>query len=254
METMKKQLTVRSMLSRVALCAAVAGLALLGTALRSSAGETVIPPSDLPYGLSYEEWSAKWWQWYMGLETNHIENVGSPDICSGPASHVRFLYGAPATTTVTGHVEIGPDTPIFFAILGFIADNTACPVSDFGTNTSAQLGAEVEGAWTNVTVTTCTIDGVAVEGLDNPFTSIYDIVSPPFSYTIAEKNSIISLVEGEDCLPGGMTIYPAVAEGVYLMLAPLKPGKHKISFVGVYGPVSSPNLKLDITYDIAVLP
>jgi len=103
-------------------------------------------------------------------------------------------------------------------------------------------------------VTTCTIDGVAVEGLDNPVTSIYNILSPPFSYTIAEKNSIISLVEGEDCLPGGMTIYPAAAEGAYLILAPLKPGRHTIAFVGVYGPVSAPNLKLDITYDITVVP
>jgi len=247
---MKKRMTVINATSRLA----IAGLMLLGMALRSSAAETVIPPSDLPYGLSYEEWSAKWWQWYMGLETNHIENVGNPDICSGPASHVRFLYGAPATTTATRHVIIGPDISLFFPIVGFIADNTACPVSDFGTNTDAQLAAELIGAWSEVSVTTCTIDGVAVEGLDNPVTSIYNIVSPPFSYTIAEKNSIISLVEGEDCIPGGMTIYPAVADAAYLMLAPLKPGKHKIAFVGVYGPVSAPNLKLDITYDITVVP
>jgi hypothetical protein len=103
-------------------------------------------------------------------------------------------------------------------------------------------------------VTTCTLDGVSVEGLDDPATTVYNVVSPPFSYTISEKDSIISLVEGEDCIPGGMTIYPAVAEGVYLMLAPLKPGKHTIAFVGVYGPVSAPNLKLDITYDITVVP
>jgi len=241
-------------MSRSALSAAMAGLMLLGMALRSSASETVIPPSDLPYGLSYEEWSAKWWQWYMGLATNQIENVGSPDICSGPGCHVRFLYGAPGTTTATRHVVIGPDTSLFFPILGFIADNTACPVSDFGTYTDAQLAAELTGAWSEVSVTTCTIDGVAVGGLVNPVTSIYNIVSPPFSYTIAKKDSIISLVEGEDCIPGGMTIYPAVAEGAYLMLAPLKPGKHTIAFVGIYGPVSAPNLKLDITYDVIVVP
>lgn len=247
---MKKRITVINAMSGLAL----AGLMLLGVAFRSSAGETVIPPSDLPYGLSYEEWSAKWWQWYMGLETNHIENVGNPEICSGPGSRVRFLYGAPATTTATRHVIIGPDISLFFPILGFIADNTACPVSDFGTNTDAQLAAEVVEGWSGVTVTTCTIDGVAIEGLDDPVTSIYSVVSPAFSYTIAEKDSIISLVEGEDCIPGGTTIYPAVAEGAYLMLAPLKPGKHTIGFVGVYGPVSAPNLKLDITYEITVLP
>jgi hypothetical protein len=116
------------------------------------------------------------------------------------------------------------------------------------------LAAEVIGGWSAVTLTTCTIDGVAVEGLDNPVTSNYNIVSPPFSYTIAEKDSIISLVEGEDCIPGGMTIYPAVADAAYLMLAPLKPGKHTIAFVGVWGPVSAPNLQLDITYDVTVAP
>ena len=46
----------------------------------------------------------------------------------------------------------------------------------------------------------------------------------------------------------------AVAEGAYLMLAPLKAGKHTIAFVGIYGPVSAPNLKLDITYDVIVVP
>jgi hypothetical protein len=53
---MKKHMTVINATSRLA----IAGLMLLGMAFRSSAGETVIPPSDLPYGLSYEEWSAKW--------------------------------------------------------------------------------------------------------------------------------------------------------------------------------------------------
>jgi hypothetical protein len=38
------------------------------------------------------------------------------------------------------------------------------------------------------------------------------------------------------------------------MLAPLKPGKHTIAFVGVWGPVSAPNLQLDITYDVTVAP
>jgi hypothetical protein len=43
--------------------------------------------------------------------------------------------------------------------------------------------------------------------------------------------------------------HPALPVGAYLMLAPLKPGKHKIAFVGVW-----PNLNLDITYDVTVEP
>jgi len=247
---MKMRMTVINATSRLA----IAGLMLLGMAFRSAAGETVIPPSQLPYGLSYEEWSAKWWHWYMSLDTNNITYVGNPDTCFDFEPGVRFLYGAPATTTETRDITIGKDISLFFPILGFIADNTACPVSDFTSLTGLQLEEELTNAWASVSVTTCTIDGVAVEGLSNPATSIYTIISPPFSYTIAPKDSIIALVEGEDCIPGGMTIYPAVAEGAYLMLAPLKPGRHTIAFLGVYGPTDAPYLSLDITYDVTVLP
>ena len=51
---------------------------------------------------------------------------------------------------------------------------------------------------------------------------------------------------------GGVTIYPAVADGVYLMLSPLKSGKHTIHTVGVVGPLASPFVVEDVTYDITV--
>jgi hypothetical protein len=243
----KKHIIRKLALTVLAGCIPAAAGLMSATAAPAPVEDKILQPASLPYGLSYEEWSAKWWQWYMGLETNHIEFVGAPDICSGPASHVRFLYGAPGTTTATRHVTLGPDVSLSFPVLGYIADNTACPVSDFTTNTGAELTAEVIGGWNGVTLTTCTLDGVAVEGLDDPQTSIYDVVAPAFSYTVAEKNSIISLVEGEDCIPGDMTIYPAVADGVYLMLAPLKPGKHTIHFIA-----SAPGLDVNVTYDITV--
>ena len=54
------------------------------------------------------------------------------------------------------------------------------------------------------------------------------------------------------CIPGGFTISPAVGDGVYLMLAPLSPGKHTIHTVGVVGPASAPFVMVDITSDIRV--
>ena len=233
------------------------GLALAGLMLpvvaASAAPAEVIPPSALPYGLSYEEWSAKWWQFYYGQSTNHMDLLGSPDICEGPASRVRFLNGAPATTSKTNHVTLFADTPLFFSILGIEADNTACPTTDFGTNSAEALAAAAVGAFSAATLTTCTVDGVAVPGLENPISTIYNVVSAPFSFTTAKEHNIVAVAEGEPCLPGELTVYPAVADGVYLMLSPLSPGKHTIHFVGVAGPLSSPFLKLDITYDISVL-
>ncbi|HUD46281.1 MAG TPA: hypothetical protein VMR33_05605 [Candidatus Baltobacteraceae bacterium] len=253
---MKNVLTVSGIFSWPGLKPALAGLMLLGMAAYSRAAEpVVIPPSALPYGYSYEEWSAKWWQWSLGLSTKNMENVGKPAICEGPASTVRFLGGVYGfgTNVVTHKVTIAEGTPLFFSILSAEDDNTACPVSDFGTNTAAQLTAAVIGLWGQASETTCTIDGVAVEGMEDPTNSVYNVVSPAFSYTTAEKDNDLILISGEDCIPGGLTVYPAVTDGVYLMLSPLKPGHHTIKFVGTVGPLSGPFVDDEGTYEIEVV-
>jgi hypothetical protein len=220
---------------------------LLVIAASSSPGQ-VLPPSSLPCGYSYEEWSAKWWQWNLGQDTNQVELVGEPGICTGPASRVRFLAGAPGSITETKHVTIPAGTPLFFTILSAEADNTGCPMTSF---TADELAAQAAGNWSVVTATTCTIDGVAVAGLDNPATTIYLVQAPPFSYTTSQKGNFLPLFNGVTCIPGGTTIYPAVADGAYLMLSPLSPGKHTIHFVGKVGPGGA-YLTQDITYDITV--
>jgi hypothetical protein len=233
---------------------ALAGLLLLAIAASSSSGQ-VLPPSSLPYGYSYQEWSAKWWQFVLEQSTNHLELVGEPAICDGPASHVRFLAavylpGSGGSATETNHVTIPAHTPLFFSILSTWADNSGCPT--FTSATADEIAAYVVGQWSAVTVTTCTIDGVPVAGLDNPTNTVYNVVSPPFSYTTAKEGNVLAADYGEPCIPGGLTIYPAVADGVYLMLSPLSPGKHSIHAVGVVGPVSAPFVVADITYNITV--
>jgi len=247
---MKNQLILSKLIARpVRFSLALAGLMMLAIAASSSSGQ-VLPPSSLPYGYSYQEWSAKWWQWNLGQNTNHVELVGYPGICEGPASRVAFLAGAPGSITVTRHVIILAGTPLFFTILSAEADNTGCPMTSF---TADELAAQAAGNWSFVTATTCSIDGVAVAGLENPTNTIYNVVSPPFSYTTAEHGNYLPVYNGVTCIPGGTTIYPAVADGVYLMLSPLSPGKHTIHFVGEVGP-GGIYLTQDITYDITVLP
>jgi hypothetical protein len=63
---------------------------------------------------------------------------------------------------------------------------------------------------------------------------------------------VLAVELGATCVPGDFTIYPAVAEGMYLMLAPLSPGKHTIHAVAVVGPVSAPFAVSDKTIDIRV--
>jgi hypothetical protein len=255
---MKNQYTSTNAISRPGRFGlALAGLMLLAVAASSSATD-VIPPSALPYGLSYAEWSAKWWQWALGLNANYVETaqnlVGNPNICGGTASPVRFLPGAgflpePGGVAIaTNKVYLDAKTPLFFPILAAWDDNSGCPT--FTSLTAAELADANAANWSAVSETTCTIDGVAVAGLSNPATTEYLAVSAPFSYTTATTDNVLAGFFGESCIPGDMTIYPAVAEGVYLMIAPLAPGKHTIQTIGEVG--SPPFVTLNITYDITV--
>jgi hypothetical protein len=254
---MKNQSTLTNVKHRPGRCgSALAALLLLGIAASSSSGQ-VLPPSSLPYGYSYQEWSAKFWQYDLGQSTNHLEALGDPGICSGPASRVRFLGpshpgSSGGSAMVTNHITVPEGTPLFLSIQSLWVDNGNCPISAFTTFTADQLAAQDEAQWSLTTETSCTIDGVAVAGLDDPINTIYHVVSPPFSYTTEEHDNVLAGELGATCIPGGFTIYPAVGDGVYLMLAPLSPGKHTIHTVGVVGPVSTPFVKVDITSVLTV--
>ncbi|HEX4120924.1 MAG TPA: hypothetical protein VH619_09930 [Verrucomicrobiae bacterium] len=254
---MKNQFTPTKITFWPGLKSALAGLLLMGIAASASPAE-VLPPSSLPYGYSYEEWSAKYWQWTLGQSTNHYETLGDPGVCSGPASRVRFpgpsVIGGDAIHVETNHITIADGTPLFFPVFCLWEDNGNCPLSAFTTFTAAQLATFAEENWSATTETSCTIDGVAVPGMKNPTNSVYNVISPPFSYTTAEKDNVLAGALGATCVPGDFTIYPAVADGVYVMLAPLSPGKHTIHTVGVIGPLDAPLAKSDRTIEITVLP
>jgi hypothetical protein len=127
-------------------------------------------------------------------------------------------------------------------------DNSDCP--NFDTNSVEQLIAAAAGNWSGVTSVFCKLDGVAVTGLDDPESTIYHVQASPFSYTTANKDNVLANIYGASCIGGGVTIYPAVADGAFIMLAPMKPGKHTIEFGG-----SVPgHLTVDLTYDVIVLP
>jgi hypothetical protein len=110
---------------------ALVALLLLGIAASSSSGQ-VLPPSSLPYGYSYQEWSAKFWQYDLGQSTNHLEALGDPGICIGPASRVRFLGpnhpgSSGGLAMVTNHITVPEGTPLILSILSLWVDNGNSP-------------------------------------------------------------------------------------------------------------------------------
>jgi hypothetical protein len=258
-KTMKENTSIKKLLLQHGpLGAVVTALLVLANTASTSSGQA-LPPESHPYGLSYQEWAVKWWQWSFSLSTNNLELVGTPNLSCGEGAKVRFLAGVyipgnDGQTIETRKVTIDPGTPLFLSVLANEDDNSGCNGAelDFTTNTVSELLDTVAGNWGYVTLTSCTVDGTMVPGLSDPATTPYLVITPPFSYTTAKEGNVVANLFGVPCLPGDFTVYPAVAEGVYLMIPPLCPGKHVIQFKGLVGPASNPFVESDLTYDITV--
>jgi len=213
-----------------------------------------------PYGSTYGEWSAKWWQWTMAfpVTADPASNTAPPD--SAQSGKVWFLATAHGSATVGGSATVTRSLTmpkgkaLFFPLLSVIDDNTGCPSYNNPLLTADQLTAQAAEIFTAVSKTTCTIDGVAVQGLDDPQHTLYRVQSPAFTYTVASHDNLLAAVFDGPCIPDGITVTPAVSDGVFLMVAPLSVGQHTIHFVGVVGPVATPFFFKDITYNITVSP
>ncbi len=102
----------------------------------------------------------------------------------------------------------------------------------------AACAAAIDGA-TNLWME---LDGSRIPHLQNNFR----VQSPAFNFTIPDDNLFNAIGEGPYAAG---SYFPAVDDGVYVMLSPLTAGPHKIRFHG-YMPMY--NFTLDITYNLMV--
>ncbi len=234
----------------------LAALALLAAAVSPARADgefkdhsLVFPPQAHPYGVSYQEWAAKYWQRTLSLPVD-AASYAAP-LSDGQSGEV-WLLASPLGSAPTGTLQfsIPEGKAMLISPLTYWVDNANCPTfTDF---TVAELRGQVAGEWSQVTATSCTIDGVAVPGLANPLTSPYLFDSTVFSYTLPDHDTYPSVLFGATCIDNGQTIDGAVAEGEFLMIKPLPVGQHQIHVTDVIGPAASPFLEVDITFVVTV--
>jgi hypothetical protein len=209
----------------------------------------VFPPQAHPYGVSYQEWAARYWQRTLSLPVD-AASYAAP-LSDGQSGEVWVLAG-PLGSAPTGTVQfsIPEGKAMLISPITYWADNANCPTfTDF---TVAELRGQVAASWSQVSETSCTIDGVTIPGLSNPQTSPYLFDSKVFSYTLPDHDTYPTVLFGATCIDNGQTIDGAVAEGEFLMIKPLPVGKHIIHGTDIVGPAASPSLVVDITYVITV--
>jgi hypothetical protein len=223
-------------------------LAVPAQRARAGANPRVLPPQSDSFGKTYGAWSAAWWQ-YVELQPASSNPLVDPTGAgcgvdqSGP---VFFLVGTNGSGLAT---RDGCTVPTGKALFFPLINTFDVHVPGDGLDTPQLV-------WDDLHVTNgfsilalhATIDNVPVIDL-NPATTPYRACAgpvagcaPPFSLNFPADNFF--------GIPAG-TYAPAVADGVYLMIAPLSPGRHTVTFGGTGFGFGSQFVQ-DITYHLTV--
>jgi hypothetical protein len=207
----------------VIIFAIICSFSLLATltskAYSQGSNQTVYSTDSKPFGLPYQDWVAKWWNWTFGIGADQhprddptrscnvnqngsvwflpdalsIENPSNPRICDIPAGKAIFI------PIVTG--EVGTNEKPGYTDAQLIKEALVCD------NDSKNRRAEV--------------DGNSINGLSDP-SSYRTNSSHPFTINIVDDN-IYNIKGGTG---------RAFADGWFLFVKPLPVGEHKIHVVG----------------------
>jgi hypothetical protein len=182
------------------------------TPATNSTNPAVFPPDSQPYGLTYGEWTAKWWQWAESIPTENNpqldetgEDCAQAQNQTGPVWFLTGTSGGSVERTCT----ISAGKAILIPVLNNINIRAA-------SETDEELLAGAKSLTDSVTILEFSIDGVPLQNLWN-----YRIQSPFFDVTLPNDN-VFGISAGT---------YRAVADGYWVFLQPLPPGQHEIRLV-----------------------
>ncbi len=188
---------------------------------RANGNAAVYPPSAKPYGLSYGDWSAIWWQKFLVFDCANNPFLNPENVLFHQSGQVYFLAGL-AQSGTSVDVSIPHGKAILFPLINYINDYP-CPDITFqpGPNQSLEefLTEGAESAMADVTNLSVTIDGKPV---NNP--ESYLFISDLFYFT--GNPDLTNCIDA--CVTGSSQ--PAVAGGFFMMLKPLSKGVHTVNY------------------------
>lgn len=174
----------------------------------------VFQPDSKPYGLTYGDWTARWWQWAYSIpkDTNPAYDDTGKYCAEGQYGPVWFLTGT-YRHSVDRYCTIPAGKAILFTIL-----NSECSFAEFpNLKTEEELLQCAKQMQDSVIYLEASMNGISLTGLEK-----YRIKSPLFNFTIPENNIL--------GLPAQST--QAVSDGNWVFLKPLPIGNHTIYLKG----------------------
>lgn len=215
-------------------------ISLIDYARADSLNPGIFSIDSRPYGKSYSEWSAKWWQWIISIpakDSPRLDPTGQKCSIAQSDANVWFL-----AQTASGSAErnciIPKDMAIFIPILTGECDYLSDPTITTESELRKCAHSGIQGAKISAM-----FDGRNLENLEG-----YRVQSPLFDLDIPSDTGF-----GQG--PVGTT--RAVADGYYVMLEPLSPGRHTFQFSAnaVDNPtIGTYSFAYDVKYNIEVKP
>jgi hypothetical protein len=188
--------------------------------------DAAMPANQQVAGLSQAQWSRAWWQWaasFEGSESPVADQSG--ELCdrkqSGP---VWFLAGTYGTHRTSRACRMPRGKFLFFPLINYVVFPR--DARSLGCSAVTVEAAAMTDRVSNLIVD---LDGVRIERLA--------------SYRQATRECFDLGARG----PTGVPLYPAAANGYYVMLRPLSPGRHVLNFGGVL-----PRMAQAVTYTLEV--
>jgi hypothetical protein len=212
----------------------------------SSAKPEVYSRESKPFGRSWEDWSAIWWQWCSNEPEKSnpvIDKTG--EFCNKNQNDpdVWFLAG-----TFGGKAERTCIIPARKAILFPIINDLISYAEYNHLKTELELRSYAKSDLDEATVYKATVDGVELQNLQN-----YRVQSRLFSFII--------LPDDPTEIPAGPTF--GVSDGYWVFLRPLSIGQHTIHFTGEKlkfdeiqhsnYTAEKPKFRVEVKYDLAVI-
>jgi hypothetical protein len=168
--------------------------------------------SSMPFGLSWEQWAIKWWNWIFS-----IPEINSPLVdltgekCSiNQSGPVWFLAGTPG-----GSAERSCSIPAGKAVMFPIINVECNSVKD--SNEEGELIRCVKSDVDTIRFFDAAIDGILIHRLQR-----YRVCTPVFSVELPAEN-ILGVIAGN---------IRVISDGYYLLLKPMESGTHLIQFGG----------------------
>lgn len=195
------------------------------------------------------ELTAEWWQWALSIPTDqNPQSDPTGQYCMvGQRGPLWFLAGTFNGNSVTRACSVPEDKTLFFPVANAININSpnVCG-SPSGNESVKDLRASSKATIDGTTDLGVQVDGKPANKL------IQRVQSQVFEVALPEEN-----VFDKGCIGAGFGnvpagIYsPAVDDGYYVTLGPLKRGVHTIHLQAVAGPNGSNE---DVTYTLTVVP